>query len=116
MNLSTSLYQVSRKIPDKIALIEEDKKISYKVLWEIIERLSKAFLKIGLKEEDKVAIILPNCKEFIFSFYSLLRIKAIGVPVKDNFTCYEIEGIFNNCKPKAIITTSSFVVRAIKSK
>ncbi len=116
MNLSTSLYQVSRKIPDKIALIEEDKKISYKVLWEIIERLSKAFLKIGLKEEDKVAIILPNCKEFIFSFYSLLRIKAIGVPLKDNFTCYEIEGIFNNCKPKAIITTSSFVVRAIKSK
>ena len=116
MNLAMSLYRVSRKIPDKIALIEDDKKISYKDLWEIIERLSKAFLKVGLKEEDRVAIILPNCKEFIFSFYALLRINAIGVPLKDNFTCYEIEGIFDNCKPKAIITTSSFVAKAIKGK
>ncbi|MFH1507078.1 MAG: AMP-binding protein, partial [Candidatus Omnitrophota bacterium] len=74
-------------------------------LWENIERLAKGFLKIGIKENDKVVIILPNCKEFIYSFYSLARINAISVPLNTYLTSYELDKMFKDCDPKVIITT-----------
>lgn len=106
MNLGTSLHWVSTKMKDKICLIEDGIEVSYSDLWKNIEILADAFLKIGIKENDKIAIILPNCKEFIYSFYALARINAISVPLSYYLTTYELKKIFNDCKPGAIITTA----------
>lgn len=105
MNLGTSLHWVSTKMKDKVCLIEGDTEVSYFQLWKNIEKLAKAFLKIGIKENDKIAIILPNCKEFIYSFYALARINAISIPLNQSLTSYELENILNDCKPKTLITT-----------
>ncbi len=105
MNLGTSLHWVSTKMKDKVCLIEGNVEVSYAQLWENIERLAKGFLKIGVKENDKVVIILPNCKEFIYSFYSLARINAISVPLNTGLTPYELKKIFKDCAPSAVITT-----------
>jgi len=90
---------------DKVCLIEGNVEVSYSELWGNIEKLAKAFLKIGIKENDKVAIILPNCKEFIYSFYALARINAISIPLNQSLTSCELKNIFNDCKSKALITT-----------
>jgi long-chain acyl-CoA synthetase len=109
INLALLLYKVSKKNPNKSALIEKAQQFSYHMLWDNIERLARAFWKIGIRKDDKAAIILPNCKEFIFSFFALLRINAVAVPLKPAFTGFELKGIFQDCNPAAIITTSSFL-------
>lgn len=106
MNLGTSLHWVSTKMADKICLIEGNKKVSFSDLWKNIGSLAKAFLKKGIKENDKIIIFLPNCKEFIYSFYALARINAISVPLNQYLTPYELKNIFSDCEPCAIITTS----------
>src|SRR3989338_8299242 len=116
MNLGTSLHWVSTKMKDKVCLIEGDVEVSYSQLWENIERLAKAFLKIGIKENDKVIICLPNCKEFIYSFYGLARINAISAPLNTYLTPYELKKIFKDCCPKAIITTYGLYKKNIFSK
>ncbi|UCB57649.1 MAG: AMP-binding protein [Candidatus Omnitrophota bacterium] len=113
MNLSTILYQISKDKSKEMALIEEDKYLSYNKLWNDIEKLAKAFWKIGLKKDDKVAVILPNCKEFILSFFALLRIDAIAVPLKPAFTAFELKEIFQDCSPVAIISTPSFLDKVV---
>jgi len=105
MNLGVSLHWVSTRMRDKVCLIEGAAEITYSQLWEVIESSAKAFLKIGIKENDKAAIILPNCKEFIFSFYGLARINAISVPLNTYLMPYELNKIFKDCGPKAIVTT-----------
>jgi len=107
MNLGTSLHWVSTKMRDKLCLIEGDVEVSYLQLWENIEILAKAFLKIGVKENDRIALILPNCREFIYSFYALARINAVSVPLNQSLTQFELKDILNDCKPQAIITTST---------
>lgn len=116
MNLGTSLHWVSTKMKDKICLIEGDTEVPYSQLWKNIENLAKAFLNIGIKENDKVAIILPNCKEFIYSFYSLARINAISVPLGTYFTNYELDKIFKDCIPAAIIITYDIYKKNIQPK
>jgi acyl-CoA synthetase (AMP-forming)/AMP-acid ligase II len=106
MNLGTSLHWVSKKMGDKICLIENGKHISYSNLWKNIELLAKGLLKIGIKKNDKIIILLPNCKEFIYSFYALSRINAIGIPLDQLLTPYELKKIFDACNPQGIITTS----------
>ena len=113
MNLGTSLHWVSTKMRDKVCLIEGSVEVSYYRLWENIERLAKGFLKIGIKQNDKVVIILPNCKEFIYSFYGLARINAISVPLNTYLTSYELDKMFKDCDPKVIITTYAIYKKKI---
>ncbi len=113
MNLGTSLHWVSTKMKDKVCLIEGDTEVSYSQLWENIEKLAKAFLNIGIKENDKIAIVLPNCKEFIYSFYALARINAINIPLNQSLTSYELGNILNDCKPRALITTCGLYMAKI---
>lgn len=119
MNLGTSLHWVSTKMRDKVCLIEGAGEVTYSQLWDNIETLAKAFLKIGVKENDKVAVVLPNCKEFVYSFYGLARINAISVPLNTYLTPYELEKIFKDCAPGVIITTYDLYkkkISAISSK
>ena len=106
MNLGTSLHWVSKKMRDKTALIEGELRLSYSELWNNIELLAAALLKIGIKEDDRVAILLPNCKEFIYSFYALARINAISIPLNQYATSYELKWIFEDSAPTVVITTS----------
>lgn len=115
MNLGTSLHWVSTKMKDKVCLIEGASEVSYSQLWGNIERLAKGFLKIGIKENDKVAVILPNCKEFIYSFYGLARINATSVPLNTYLTSYELEKIFKDCAPSVIITTYELYKKKISA-
>ncbi|MFH1782633.1 MAG: AMP-binding protein [Candidatus Omnitrophota bacterium] len=115
MNLGTSLHWVSTKMKGKVCLLENGDSVSYKELWETIELLADAFLKIGLKENDKVAIILPNCKEFIYSFYALARINVISIPLNPTLTSYELKDIFKDCGPDAIISLSTLYIKKIQA-
>lgn len=108
MNLGTSLYWVSKRMGGKVCLVEDGVGVSYLEVWQNIEILANGFLKLGIKENDRIAILLPNCKEFIYSFYALARINAISIPLNCHFTSYELERIFDDCKPKGVITTPEF--------
>jgi len=115
MNLGTSLHWVSTKMSDKICIIENDIKVSYSDLWKNIELLANAFLEIGIKENDKIVIFLPNCKEFIYSFYALSRVNVISIPLNQYLTPYELKKIFDDCNPKGIITSSFLYDKKISS-
>ena len=69
MNFSFLIYQVAKRLPDKIALIEDGIQISYQKLWNKVEKLSAALFMLGIKTEDRVVILLPNCRQFIYVFF-----------------------------------------------
>ena len=109
MNVSSLLKRTAGRYPSKTAIVEGKRKISYKRLWQEIESLSNAFRSIGIMKNTKVAILLPNCKEFIYSFFALLNINAIAVPLKPDMTCWELAGILKNCTPKVVILTPNLL-------
>jgi crotonobetaine/carnitine-CoA ligase len=53
-------------------------------LAELDERMSRAaagFAGLGIKAGDKVALMLPNCPEFLYAWFGLNRIGAVSVPI-----------------------------------
>jgi len=116
MNLSSLIKKTANAYPEKTAIIEDGEEISYKHLWQEIESLSNALRSIGIRKNTRVALILPNCKEFIYSFFALLTINAIAIPLKPQMTCWEFHGIFKNGNPKALILTSHLLNKILTEK
>jgi len=77
--------------PDKIALIQEPRKLTYAQLCEQVDRLACALLQQGINTRDRVVMQLPNCMEFVVLYLALTRIGAIPVMALHNHRHTEVK-------------------------
>ena len=78
------------------------KSYSSRDLKEIVDNLSLAFLKVGLKPGEKVAIISENCPEWNFIDFAIQQIGAISVPMYPTITSSDYEYIFEHAEVNMI--------------
>ena len=71
------LDESAKKYPDNIAIIFQDKKISYRELSKEVNSFASGLQKNGLAKNNRVAIYLPNIPQFIISYYGALKAGAI---------------------------------------
>ena len=91
MNLNVG-YMLLRNVhehPDKLAVIFEDKRYTYRHFNERVNRLANALLKNGVSQGNKVAALLYNGSELAEISLALSKIGALSVPV--NFRLKEEE-------------------------
>jgi crotonobetaine/carnitine-CoA ligase len=55
--------------------------ITFGELNERINKVAHGFQKLGVKKGDNVAILLPNCPEFLYTWFGLNKIGAVEVPI-----------------------------------
>ncbi|RLA96834.1 MAG: (2,3-dihydroxybenzoyl)adenylate synthase [Deltaproteobacteria bacterium] len=77
--LVEKLEEVAKEVPNKEALVYKDQRITYSQMIANINRLALHFLKIGLKPRDRVVLQLPNCPQFVYTFFALIKIGVIPV-------------------------------------
>lgn len=105
MNLISVLHKTIKKCPNKTALIQDDTKISYEEFWDKVERIGNA-LQSRFQKGDKIAIMLPNCKEFIYCSFAIIKSNLVFIPLKKELSHHELKYMIENSKPDAIITNS----------
>ncbi|MEM2084055.1 MAG: AMP-binding protein, partial [Nitrososphaerota archaeon] len=71
------LINSAKKYPKKVAIIFNNKKISYSELKNLSIKLANSLRNIGVKKNDRVALFLPNCPQFVISYYGALMIGSI---------------------------------------
>ena len=65
--------------PDRIAVVHEDRRVSYADLLGVAGRLAGSFAALGLRPLDRVVVQLPNGLDFVHVFLALARLGAIPV-------------------------------------
>lgn len=80
-----SIYENNRNYPNDIALLYFGKKITYKKLFAEIEKTAKAFVTVGVKAGDNVALCTPAVPEAIYSILALNRLGANAVMLNPTF-------------------------------
>ena len=108
-NLTTLLKRSAEKFSDKTALFFENKKISYRDLYETSLRFAKGLENLGIKKGDKVAVFLQNSPEFIISYFAIINIKAICIPINNMLKEEELSFILRDSNTRLIITSTSFL-------
>ncbi|HKY52565.1 MAG TPA: long-chain fatty acid--CoA ligase [Candidatus Limnocylindria bacterium] len=84
------LDDAAESYPDAVATIFFNKKRSYRSISDDAWRFANGLRKLGVKKGDKVAILLPNCPQFLVSFFGALRAGATVVPCNPLYTAPEL--------------------------
>ncbi|MDO9065826.1 MAG: AMP-binding protein, partial [Chloroflexota bacterium] len=79
------LYQLLedsvKRFPQNPALIFLNGKMTYAALDANVNRFANALSDLGVKKGDRVAIYTANCPQYVISYYAILKIGAIIVPI-----------------------------------
>ena len=65
--------------PNKEALVDDTKRLTYLELREKTDRLAISLMELGIKKQDRVLLQLPNWSEFVYTYFAIQKIGAIVV-------------------------------------
>jgi fatty-acyl-CoA synthase len=100
--------QTAARHPSRVALIFRDRRLTWGELHLLVERLTFAFIHLGVRRGDMIAILFPNRPEFIISLLATARLGAIAVPISERLRKKEIEYILRQTEAKAAVSVSEF--------
>ncbi len=83
-----------------------DAKLSYQELNDLANRLANALASLGVKKGDRVALYLPNCPQYIISYYAILKLGALVAPNNPMYVPRELEFQLNDSGSETIICLS----------
>ncbi|MGG3469870.1 long-chain fatty acid--CoA ligase [Neobacillus pocheonensis] len=81
---------------------------------EFTDRLATALHKEGFKKSDRLAIMLPNCPQYIFTLFATFRMGGIAVQVNPMYVEREIEHVLNDSGSKYIVVLDAFYQKVKK--
>ncbi len=92
--------------PEHDALIACDGKFSYKEMDEVTTRIAAALQARGVKERDRVALLLPRTSRLILSLFGVLKAGAAYIPCDPEYPADRIKLILEDSEARYIITTA----------
>jgi long-chain acyl-CoA synthetase len=95
--------------PAKTALVCAGERIAYGALLERVNRLSGALHGLGLKQGDRLALLMYNGPEFVISFYAAMKLGLITVSLNVMFKQSEVHYILDHARPKGLIVHEDFL-------
>lgn len=102
--------------PEKVALVFQNRRITYDQLNKRANMVAHSLLKMGLKRGDIVSYMLNNCPECIELMFGLNKAGIGLAPINMRFVGQEIEYIVNNSDTKAIFVSDDFADRVKEVK
>lgn len=86
-------------------------KTTYKQFFEEVEKYAKAYLELGVKENDMVTLCLAGTLDTIIHFYALNKIGAVANFVNPNFIKYDSERYIDKTKSKIVVIADKFYTK-----
>lgn len=103
ISLAQAFDEAAEKWSNKTAVIFYGKKISYRVLKDLVDRFATALHNLGVKKGDRVALFLLNCPQFIIAYFGALRIGAVLTPISPVYVTPEVRYQLANSQTETIV-------------
>jgi long-chain acyl-CoA synthetase len=85
------LERSAQRFPDRPATAFFGKRLTYAQLLAQVEQFSAVLSSLGVKQGDRVGMLLPNCPQYVVAWYACQRIGAIAVGNNPLYTQRELE-------------------------
>jgi long-chain acyl-CoA synthetase len=97
------LDKMVQKWGGRTALVFYGRKMKHEEIHELSLKFATALSELGVKKGDAVAILLPNCPQFIIAYFGILRLGAVASPMSPLYTPREIKHQLNDSGCKNIV-------------
>lgn len=111
LSLNAQIY------PNESSLIERDPAASLRreITWlefeNMANKLANVLIDCGVRQNDKVAILMMNCLEWLPIYFGVLKTGALAVPLNFRFTASEIKKCLETAQAKVLIYGPEFKER-----
>lgn len=86
-----------------------DERVSYGQLLERVNRMGNALKGLGVRPEERVALLLLDTPEFAYGFFGAIKIGAVAVPINTLLKPAEYEYMLNDCRARILIVSESLL-------
>ncbi len=87
--------------------------ITYDQFKDETDSFAFGLASLGIKKDDKIAIISENRPEWVYSDMAILNLGAVDVPLYPSLTAESVEFILNNSESKGIIVSTKFQLNKV---
>ena len=88
--LHVFLEQTSRLYPQKVCTIFNNHILTYSQMDRLTDALAAGLVSLGVKPGQRVAILLPNCPQFVLVFYAILKAGGVVVTLNPAYKTAEL--------------------------
>jgi long-chain acyl-CoA synthetase len=114
-NFADAVRRAAARAGDAPALVTADAAVSWVELDREVDRVAAGLISLDLPPAGgaraRVAVVLPNVREFASSYFGALRAGLVCVPTNPDYTARELLHQLDDCGAGAIIATDEVLAR-----
>ncbi len=80
------------------------RKLTYAQLGKLVDQFATALARLGVRQGDRVAVILPNIPQYPVVHFAALKLGAVLVPTNPLYVEREIKFQLNNSEAETVVT------------
>ncbi len=103
ISLYSYFKEANAQCGELIALAYYGDEITFRQMHEYIDRFAAALADLGVTKGDRVALMLPNCPEYVYAYYAALKLGAIVVQMNPMYSPDEVEFVLKDSEAKIYI-------------
>jgi bile acid-coenzyme A ligase len=107
ISLGARLTELANERPDRPAVTDEHRTVTWKELDRRTNRIARALEKVGVKQGDLVTIGLPNGVGFIEACYGLWKVGATPQPISYRLPAHEAEAVMELAETPILLATDT---------
>lgn len=119
MDVRYLIARAVRQFRSRRAVIEPEREnTTFEQLNERANCLANGLLSLGLNKGDRVAVLLPNCREYLEAYMALAKAGLVRVTLNTRLSPREHAYILSDAEARAIIVAGDFSesIASLKSK
>jgi acyl-CoA synthetase (AMP-forming)/AMP-acid ligase II len=103
MDMGMHLRRSAIWFPERTALVDEEKRFSYREVNARVNSLANSLKSLGVKKGDRVALLSPNRHQMIECAYACFKAGFIKVPLNFRLSISELIHMLNNSESSVLI-------------
>lgn len=108
MHIGWKLRQLERWYSDRPAIIDDAGTWTHRSFLARINKVGHALTGLGLQRGDRVALIVPDIREYLEADYGTMSAGFVRVPIDPRLTSEEIAALLRHAGVRALITHTDF--------
>ncbi|MGC8640466.1 MAG: benzoate-CoA ligase family protein [Isosphaeraceae bacterium] len=87
----------------KPAIFCGEETVTYQQLHEAVNRFGNGLRELGVRREERVALLLPDSPPWVYAFFGTMKIGAVAVPMSTMLTPREYEYLLNDSRARVLV-------------
>jgi acyl-CoA synthetase (AMP-forming)/AMP-acid ligase II len=108
MHVGAKLAQLALWHGDRAAIVDEHGALSFGQFHTRISRFGHALYGLGLARGDRVALLLPDIREYLEVDYGTMAAGFVRVPMDPRLTRHELIALLRHASARALVTHERF--------